>query len=140
MNLAPIGKVNSAFETKDHAPRQGRLVETISTIEMYDDYLAGLREVKDLTHVIVLYWGHDSNREIIRTKTPFSNDKIGVFATRSPNRPNPIAVCVCEVIEVKGNRLKVKYLDAINGSEVLDIKVYSAALDCFPEAKSPERS
>lgn len=139
MRLIPIGRVHSDFKTKDDAPRQGRLVNNISTIEIYDDYVEGIKEVKDITHIIVLYWGDQSNREVIRTKTPFSSKEIGVFATRSPNRPNPIAFCVCEVIGVLDNKIKVKHLDALDGSEVLDIKVYSAELDSYPLAKSPDK-
>ena len=139
MELIPIGKVHSDFKTKGDAPRQGRLVNNISTIEIFDEYVPGIKEVKCMTHIIVLYWGHQSDREVIRTKTPFSTTEIGVFATRSPNRPNPIAFCVCEVVKVSDSEIKVKYLDAIDGSIVLDLKVYSAELDSYPEAKSPDK-
>jgi len=139
MELIPIGKIHSDFKTKSEAPRQGRLVNNISTIEVFDDYIEGIKEVKDVTHIIVLYWGDQSDRKVIRTKTPFSTTEIGVFATRSPNRPNPIAFCVCEVVEVSDREIKVKHLDALNGSSVLDLKVYSSELDSYPEAKSPDK-
>lgn len=139
MKLVPIGRIHSDYKTKDDAPRQGRLVKNISTIEIFDDYVPGIKEVEDMTHIIVLYWQDQSDRQVIRTKTPFSTTEIGVFATRSPNRPNPIAFCVCEVVEVSGSEIKVKYLDALDGSSVLDLKVYSSELDSYPEAKSPDK-
>jgi tRNA-Thr(GGU) m(6)t(6)A37 methyltransferase TsaA len=139
MELVPIGRIRSDYKTKEEAPRQGRLVDNISTIEIFDDYVPGIKEVKDMTHMIVLYWQDQSNRKVIRTKTPFSTTEIGVFATRSPNRPNPIAFCVCEVVEVSGSEIKVKYLDALDGSSLVDLKVYSAELDSYPEAKSPDK-
>lgn len=139
MELIAIGRIHSDFKSKEDAPRQGRLVNNISTIEIFDDFVPGIKEVKDMTHIIVLYWQDQSNRQVIRTKTPFSTTEIGVFATRSPNRPNPIALCVCEVVEVLGNEIKVKYLDALDGSYVLDLKVYSSELDSYPEAKSPDK-
>ena len=136
MKLMSIGKIHSDFKRKEDAPRQGWLVNNISTIEIFDDFVDGIKEIKEISHIVVLYWQDQSNRQIIRTKTPFSATEIGVFATRSPNRPNPIAFCVCEVVEVSSNRIKVKYLDALDGSSVLDIKVYSAELDSYPEVKS----
>lgn len=139
MKLTPIGKIHSDFKTKEDAPRQGRLVNNISTIEIFDDYIGGIKEVKDITHIIVLYWGDQSDRKVIRTKTPYSTTEIGVFATRSPNRPNPIAFCVCEVVEVSDHEIKVKHLDALDGSSLLDLKVYSSELDSYPKAKSPDK-
>jgi len=139
MELVPIGRVHSDFKTKEEAPRQGRLVNNISTIEIFPEYVPGIKEVKEMTHIIVLYWGDQSNRQVIRTKTPFSSTEIGVFATRSPNRPNPIAFCVCEVVEVTAHEIKVRHLDALDGSSVLDLKVYSSELDSYPEAKSPDK-
>jgi len=139
MQLVPIGKIHSDYKTKEDAPRQGKLARNISTIEIFDAYVDGIKEVKDMTHIIVLYWGDQSNRQVIRTKTPFSTTEIGVFATRSPNRPNPIAFCVCEVVDVSDHEIKVRYLDALDGSSVLDLKVYSSELDSYPEAKSPDK-
>ncbi len=63
---------------------------------------------------------------------------MGVFSTRSPNRPNPVAFCVAEVVEVKDNCLKVRNLDALDQSPLLDIKAYSAEIDAYPEAKRKE--
>jgi len=136
MELIPIGKVNSVYKEKKDAPRQGKLSKNSSTLEIFKDYRGGIKELKNLTHIIVLYWGDQSDRKVIRSKTPFSETEIGVFATRSPNRPNPIAFCVCEVLEVTDRTIKVNNLDALDGSSILDIKVYVPELDSYPDAKS----
>jgi tRNA (Thr-GGU) A37 N-methylase len=57
-----------------------------------------------------------------------------VFASRSPNRPNPIAFCVADLVRLEGNRLIVRGVDALDGSPLLDIKVYSPVIDSFPNA------
>jgi tRNA (adenine37-N6)-methyltransferase len=87
-----------------------------------------------VSRLIILYWGHLADRNTLQTVTPFSPDITGVFACRSPNRPNPIAFCVADLIEVSGNILTVKGVDAVDGSPLLDIKVYSANLDSFPDS------
>jgi tRNA (adenine37-N6)-methyltransferase len=66
---------------------------------------------------------------------PHDGREHGVFAMRSPSRPNPIALDIVELLEAKGNRLKVKGMDALDGSILLDIKPYSAEMDCISEAR-----
>lgn len=134
MELKEIGRVHSPYKKRGDAPCQGKLKDTISEIEIFDEYLPGIKSLDELSHIIVLYWGDRADRSVVETKTPFSDRVLGVFSTRSPNRPNPIAFCVCEILEVGENTITVKNLDALDGSPVLDIKVYSAKIDCYPEA------
>ncbi len=117
------------------APRQGRLKEDIFTLEIYKEYEAALKDVEGATHLIVLYWGDKSDRSTLQTNTPFDNKPHGVFATRSPNRPNPIAFNIAKLIERKGNKLIVSGMDAFDGSPLLDLKPYSSDIDSIPEAK-----
>lgn len=133
MELMPIGKIHSPF-TIHNAPRQGRLSDEVSEIEIYAEFCGGLKGIESVSHLIVLYWCHLASRDVLQTKTPFGPEIQGVFACRSPSRPNPIAFCVAELLEVKGNRLTVKGLDAIDGSPLIDIKPYSSDLDSIPGA------
>lgn len=129
-----IGRIHSPYlETKD-APKQGSLRDEISEIEIYPEFVEGLRSIEELTHVIVIYWGHLGYRQRLVSQTPWSTEERGVFATRSPNRPNPLALCVCRLVKRADGHLLVKGLDAIDGSFVLDIKSYSAGIDSFPDA------
>ena len=134
--LNPIGIIHSPYQQRGDAPRQGRASETISEIEVFDQYADGLLMADKASHLIVLYWGNRSRRDVLQSATPFSEKPVGVFATRSPNRPNPIAFCIAEILKIEGNRLTVRGVDALEGSPLLDLKVYSAQIDSVPEARN----
>jgi tRNA-Thr(GGU) m(6)t(6)A37 methyltransferase TsaA len=134
MQLTPIGVIHSPYRQRGDAPRQGRLSDNEITLEIYPQFAAALKDVTCCSHLIVLYWGDRANRETLQSRTPFSDVPVGVFSSRSPNRPNPIAFCVADLIRQEGNRLIVRGVDALDGSPLLDIKAYAPAIDCLPEA------
>lgn len=136
MELYPIGRIYSSFKQKGDAPHQGRASDAESLIEIFPEYAPGLKNIEEASHLIVLYWGHRADRKVLQAKPPWGKEIRGVFATRSPNRPNPIAFCVGEILQVEGNQIRVKGLDALDGSPVVDIKVYSPEIDAYPEAIS----
>jgi tRNA-Thr(GGU) m(6)t(6)A37 methyltransferase TsaA len=134
MELVPIGVIHSPYKERGQAPRQGRLSENVITLEIHPQFAAALEGIGRCSHLIVLYWGDRANRETLQSRTPFSEVPVGVFSSRSPNRPNPIAFCVAELIRLEGNRLIVRGVDALDGSPLLDIKAYAPPLDCIPQA------
>lgn len=134
IQLVPIGVIHSPYKQPGEAPRQGRLSQTESILEIYPPFEAALKGITRCSHLIVLYWGDRANRETLQSPTPFSDVPVGVFSSRSPNRPNPIAFCVAELIRQEGNRLIVRGVDALDGSPLLDIKAYAPSIDCIPEA------
>lgn len=134
MELTPIGVIHSPYKERADAPRQGRLSESEIIIELFPEFIPAMKEIEKVSHIIVMYWGDRANRETLQSKTPFSTELIGVFASRSPNRPNPIALCIADLIRREGNRLVVRGVDALDGSPLLDIKAYSAAIDSIPTA------
>ena len=136
MELTPIGAIHSPYRERKDAPRQGRLSDNEITLEIFSDFAQCLKEIEKASHIIVLYWGDRAKRDVLQSKTPFSSEPVGVFASRSPNRPNPIALCVADLIRREGNLLTVRGVDALDGSPLLDIKVYSPAIDSFPNATS----
>ena len=136
MELTPIGIIHSPFKERKDAPRQGRLTDKKCTIEIYPEFTQGLKGIENVSHIFVLYFGSQSDRSVLQSKTPFSEVPIGVFATRSPNRPNPIAICIADLLAIEDNVLTVSGLDALDGSPLLDIKVYSSGIDSIPNAKS----
>jgi tRNA-Thr(GGU) m(6)t(6)A37 methyltransferase TsaA len=136
MELTPIGIIHSPFKERKDAPRQGRLTKKKCTIEVYPEFAQGLKGIENVSHIFVLYFGSQSDRSVVQSRTPFSEKPIGVFATRSPNRPNPIAICIADLLTIENNVLTVSGLDALDGSPLLDIKVYSSGIDCIPDAKS----
>jgi tRNA-Thr(GGU) m(6)t(6)A37 methyltransferase TsaA len=121
----PIGTVSSPFV--DTAPNQGRNTEEISTITLDPAYTAGLAGLSEGDDIFVLCWFDKAERDLLsvtrRGKTS------GVFARRSPARPNPVSLTLVRLLEVSGNILKVRGLEAFDGTPVLDIKPYVAGID-----------
>jgi tRNA-Thr(GGU) m(6)t(6)A37 methyltransferase TsaA len=134
MQLTPIGVIHSPYKERGDAPRQGQLSEDEIILDVFPQFAAALKAIERCSHLIVLYWGDRANREILQSRTPFSESPVGVFSSRSPNRPNPIAFCVADLIRVEGTRLTVRGVDALEGSPLLDIKAYAPVIDCVPEA------
>lgn len=115
--LEPIGIARTPYETLADAPHQGFADDTEAVIEVDEVYADALAGAEELIRVTVLYWAHLADR----TRRQ-EDDGVGAFARRGPNRPNPIAVCTCLVLGLDGRRLRVRGLDAVDGSPVLDLK------------------
>lgn len=131
MKLKSLGIVKSVYKRQDQAPRQGRNSEEISEIVIFDKYREGMQDLNKYKHLIVLYWLDRAGRDTLKAVPPGKTEERGVFSTRSPSRPNPIALCLVEVIKIDENKLRVKWLDALDGSPVLDIKPFIPELDCL---------
>ena len=130
IELHPIGCVRSPYKTKGDAPRQGRLSDTISEIVIDEKYRPALWQIEGRKHLWILCWFDRADRSVLRAIPPAASAEKGVFAIRSPDRPNPVSLCLVDLIGVKDGVLKVRGLDAFNGTPVIDIKVYSAEVDC----------
>ena len=135
MELKPIGIIHSPYKVSGEAPRQGRYSEHPMVLEIYEQYVEGLKDIDRATHLIVLHWLHHARRDLLQVKTPHRQKVRGVFACRSPVRPNPIAFNVVKLIGGKENRLTVQGLDALDGSPLLDLKPYYSDLDSIPGVK-----
>ena len=133
MELVPIGVIHSPYRVKGDAPHQGRLSPTASEIEIFPEYADGLKDIAERPHLIVLYWLDRADRGTLTAIPPHSKKEHGVFATRSPDRPNPIGLAVIDLLGIDGARLIVRGLDAFDGTPVLDIKPYSPEIDCVKE-------
>jgi len=118
--------------------------EQEAKVRVFPEFCAGLKGVEGFSHLIILYWAHlRDNEEERRTLLVFPrrhavNVETGVFASRSPSRPNPIGLCVVELLKVEECILTVKDLDALEGSPIVDIKPYIPRADSVPNALVPE--
>ena len=122
--VRPIGYVRSSLRSRDEAPRQGSEGAPDAWLELHDDVRAGLEGIAVGDEVIVLTWFHESRRDVLKLH-PRGDPSLpitGVFATRSPDRPNPIGLHRVRVAEVAGHRIKVGPLEAIDGTPIVDIK------------------
>jgi len=127
VELKIVGIVHSQYKTTADAPRQGN--NKISEIEIQEEYQQGLKDLEDFSHIHVLYWFHESKGFSLIVNTPWDTSPHGLFTTRSPHRPNPIGHTIVELVKLKGNKLSVRGLDAIEGTPVIDIKPYVKKLD-----------
>jgi len=127
--LMPIGIIHSPFQDAGKAPCQGHKSEEISQIELFKQFEEGLKDIEGFSHIIVIFWFHKSQGYHMLVKTPWDDVLHGLFATRSPHRPCPIGLTIAELISREENILKVKGLDAIDGTPVLDIKPYIPSID-----------
>jgi methyltransferase, YaeB family len=125
MQLQEIGIVHNAYKSLTDIPRQGHMSEEISEIEIHPNFSDGLLKIEQNAHLIVLYWAHLAKRDILKTIPPAAKELHGVFASRSPGRPNPLSLCIAELIAREDNILRVKGIDALDGSSVIDIKPYT---------------
>ena len=118
--------------------------EQEAKVRIFPEFCAGLKDIGNFSHLIILYWIHlRSNEEERRTLLVFPrrhavNVETGVFACRSPSRPNPIGLCVVKLLKIEECLLTVKDLDALEGSPIIDIKPYIPRADSIPNARVPE--
>jgi len=129
LELKPIGIIHSPYKNAKAAPYQGYKTEEISQIEVFKEFEEGLKDIEGFSHIIVIYWFHKSQGYHLLVKTPWDDNLHGLFTTRSPHRPCPLGLTVVELVAREKNILKVKGLDAIDGTPLLDIKPYIPSID-----------
>ena len=138
MMLRPIGRLRTPFATRVECPRNGRQPDPAPpcSAEIGADFVAGLAGLDGFSHLIVLYWLHEIGPDVPMVFTPpFDGSPRGVFATRSPARPNPIGLSVVAFDGFAApDRLRLRWLDCIDGTALLDIKPYLPRTDSVPEA------
>ncbi len=136
ITLKPIGIVKSEIKQ----PVRRKAGDIVSEIIIDKSFTESLDNLEEFSHIIVLYWIHKSRRPAPKKVRPMGNpahDLMGVFATRSPDRPNPVGKTTVRLLERRGNILKVQGLDAIDGSPVIDIKPYIPGYDSPEDARAP---
>ncbi len=129
IELEPIGVINSPHENKKETPIQPYFSDAIGEVEVFDDFKDGLKDVEGFSHVILLYFFHESDKTILQSEPFLDNDSKGVFAMRHPDRPNHIGVSVVKLSEINKNILKVRGIDVLDGTPLLDIKPYVPEFD-----------
>jgi tRNA-Thr(GGU) m(6)t(6)A37 methyltransferase TsaA len=124
VELEPIGRVSSPLTDLAAAPKQGDEGAPEAWIVLSSAVAAGLEGIGAGAELVVLTWLDRGDREVLRVhpRGDLSRPPQGVFATRSPDRPNPIGLHRVEVLAVEGERLRVSGLEAIDGTPVLDLK------------------
>jgi len=129
--IEPIGVIRSELTALDAAPRQGDEGAPEAWLELTAQVAQGLDGIHVGDELVVITWLHLARRDVLQVH-PRGNLALpltGVFATRSPHRPNPLGLHQVSVLEVAGNRLRVTPLEAIDGTPIVDIKPVLGGLD-----------
>ena len=122
--LAPIGYVHSTLRERTGAPRQAGEGAPEAEVEILPEYVDALDGIEAGQEIWILTWLHQARRSVLKVhpRGCLENPIAGVFATRSPDRPNPIGLHRARVLSVEGGRVRVQALEAIDGTPVVDIK------------------
>jgi len=133
INLKPIGIVHSPFRESSGVPKDSTDgMDYTGTVEIFPEYKDGLKDLEGFSHIILIFYFHKSEYSHLTVK-PFLDSYLrGVFATRSPHRPNFLGLSVVKLTRIDNNILHIRGIDMIEGTPVLDIKPY------IPEFESNE--
>lgn len=136
ITLKPIGIIHTGFQTRENIPRQGRLgTNNNGWIEVNSELVEGLDRLDEFSHIFLIFNFHQVNEFYLTQITPNHRQEKGVFATRSPHRPNPIGMTIVGLEKIEGNKIWFSGADMIDGTPLLDIKPYFPELDIYLEAK-----
>jgi tRNA-Thr(GGU) m(6)t(6)A37 methyltransferase TsaA len=124
MEVTPIGWVESPLVDRESAPRQGDEGAPDAVVRFEPSVADGLRDIGPGTDVILLTWLDRASRDVlvVHPRGDLSRPPTGVFSTRSPDRPNPIGLHRVHVVSVEGTAIRVRDLEALDGTPVLDVK------------------
>jgi tRNA-Thr(GGU) m(6)t(6)A37 methyltransferase TsaA len=122
--LQPIGTVESPLLDRKAAPLQGDEGAPEAWLVIDTEFGEGLAALQPNTEILVLTWLHEANRDVlsVHPRGDPGRPRQGVFGTRSPDRPNPIGLHRVRIIAIEGNRIRVRDLEAINGTPIIDVK------------------
>jgi tRNA-Thr(GGU) m(6)t(6)A37 methyltransferase TsaA len=124
IELTPIGQVESELTDRASAPKQGLEGAPDAWLVFEPSVLDGLEGIAPGAEVIVLTWLHRADRDVLRVhpRDDDANPLTGVFNTRSADRPNPIGLHPVQVVAVEGARVRVRSLEAVDGTPIVDVK------------------
>ncbi len=141
-SLAYIGRIASPWKLREDCPKNMNAAREKgggATVVVDASYRPGLAGLAGFSHVVVLSWFEQAPRNLIVQKPRHASDAKGVFALRSPARPNPIGLHVARIVslDIETGRIELDAIDALDGTPVIDIKPYFSSVDAFPDATRP---
>jgi tRNA-Thr(GGU) m(6)t(6)A37 methyltransferase TsaA len=138
-NVVFIGRIRSPWRTREECPKNMDVARERgggATLELEGPYWPGLAGLENFTHVAVLTWLDQAPRNLIVQKPRHASAAKGVFALRSPARPNPVGMHIARIValDVAAGRIALDAIDALDGTPVIDVKPYYASTDSIPGA------
>jgi len=119
-----IGRIHSELKKKEDCPLQENENAPEATIKIFPEFVEGIRNITAGSKILLLTWLHEADRTVIEcvTRNDYDSPKLGVFSTRSPDRPNPIGIHSVKVISVSDAYIKVSALEVLDQTPLIDIK------------------
>jgi tRNA-Thr(GGU) m(6)t(6)A37 methyltransferase TsaA len=120
-----IGKIHSSLRAKEDCPLQENENAPEAVIEIFPEFIEGIQDIKAGSEILLLTWLDKADRNVIKcvTRNNYSSPMIGVFSTRSPDRPNPIGLHAVKILSIERNRfIRVNALEVLDQTPVIDIK------------------
>ena len=119
-----IGKIHSPLKKVEDCPLQENEEAPEATIEIYPEFLEGIKDIIPGSMILLFTWLHQGDRTVITcvTRRNYNAPKVGVFSTRSPDRPNPIGLHSVKVLSIERNLIKVSALEVLDQTPLIDIK------------------
>jgi tRNA-Thr(GGU) m(6)t(6)A37 methyltransferase TsaA len=140
LTLRPIGFIRTQYNDKSAAPRQpGMAAEnTVGEIRLlpHRNFEQAVQDLDGFERIWLIFWFHQNSGWKPKVLPPRSRKKKGVFATRSPHRPNPIGISLCQLLKVDGLRILVENPDLLDGTPILDIKPYVPGIEAFSDSRA----
>ena len=132
----PIGIIHTPFNGTKKIPRQGRFGRNNNgNAVIFPEFSKGLKDLESFTHAWLIFYFHEKHESLKLIQYPKGKDiPRGVFAIRSPLRPNKIGLTAVKIISVENNTIHFEGADMIDGTPLLDIKPYVPDIDCYPDA------
>lgn len=137
IKLKPIGIINTPYKEPKGIPIQGKFEKgVIGRVELFNEYQAGLKDVDGFSHIILVYYFNRSGDETLIGKPFLEDEPHGIFAIRSPHRPNHIGVSIVKLEKVEKNIVIFSEVDILDGTPLLDIKPYVSHFDSREDVKN----
>ena len=153
IEIKPIGVIHSPYLEPREMPIQGRFKDDVEgRIELKKEYAPGLQDLDGFSHLILIYYFHRSDREELQGRPYLEEQTHGIFAIRSPHRPNHLGLSIVRLQRIEGNRIYFTEVDVLDGTPLIDIKPYVEHYDRregvrsgwldehFKEGKAPEET
>ena len=120
--LTFIGRIHTPWTSRLQTPRQGRRDGPVCRIELFEPWIAGLRGLEQYDSVEVIYWLHQSRRDLVLQSPKNDGAARGTFSLRSPVRPNPLGTSLAALVGIEGATVLVRGLDCLDGTPLIDLK------------------
>jgi tRNA-Thr(GGU) m(6)t(6)A37 methyltransferase TsaA len=130
--LKVIGTVHSPFREAAGTPIQSAMAQGVEgSVEVFPEFVPGLQDLEGFERIWLVYWFDRATPAQLAVKPFLDQQEHGVFATRSPCRPNPIGLSCVRLVGIDGGRLRIVGVDILDGTPLVDIKPYVPVFDCF---------